>query len=688
MGRRSRGLSQRRHEVGGSGAKRVPTPKETGADQTLSAFLRPDTIAAAVVLLLVLATVWAVPRVAGDTFMGLAGGRDVFDGKLATPDDWSFTTSGRVWLNQNWGFDALAYASMHFAGELGLLLFKAALIAAIAAALVAAGRARGATWPASLLITATALAGARQFMEIRANTASYLMASLLLLIIYQSRSRPRLIWASVPLIAVWANLHGGFMLGLAVLGLWVAASGLAALLNGGVQAALRKSRAPVGALVASVALAAVANPFGIQNVVYPFTFTSDPEWRAITEWHGISFTSGPGVRSAWELVAYLVAIVLTVAWRRVSTRPPDPKQAAVVPDGPELKVMDAGLLVAMAFVGFSTLRFVPFTFVLLAPLAARQASEIFRRSGSWWPATACAALLAAAVLPFAVRVTATYSATNPRFTHETTFQRMTTVDHLPCGAADFLVDNRVGGRVFADWPWEGYLRWRRPELRFFIGGRANGVYSLDTLREYRTFGAVADPAELLDQWGIHLVVVPLEREYLRVVDRLAFGAGTHWALTFYDGRSVVLTDLNDGTTRALANDVKGGVARFRDGRVAALSRALCRVSSGRGVIDAQRLTDLVTATRNFPTAGGPWFLFFAARTSDAQPIWLVRTLENLYDSLTKGDTRSEDRLRCLQARLSAAQILGNLYGRGPQATRWIGDREELLRQLQALLESS
>jgi asparagine N-glycosylation enzyme membrane subunit Stt3 len=146
--------------------------------------------------------------------MGLAGGRDVFNGKLGKPDDWSFTTKGRVWLNQNWGCDALMYAAFKAGGEGGLLALKALMLLAIAGVAVAAARRRGAGWTPAILVVAAAMAVTRYQMELRASLATFLMARLLLLVLYQSGRRQRLIWLAVPLVAVWSALHGGYTLGL------------------------------------------------------------------------------------------------------------------------------------------------------------------------------------------------------------------------------------------------------------------------------------------------------------------------------------------------------------------------------------------------------------------------------------------------------------------------------------------
>jgi len=171
---------------------------------------------------------------------------------------------------------------------------------------------------------------------------------------------------------------------------------------------------------------------------------------------------------------------------------------------------------------------------------------------------------------------------------------------------------------------------------------------------------------------------------LQLVERLAFAEGSHWALAFYDGRSVVLADLGAESTRGLAENVVAGRARFRDARVAGLSRALCRLPFAAGVVEAQDLSDLVAANRMYPTAGGPWFLLFAAQARPSQSDWVVTTLEAEYRDFTAESGPTEDRLGRLQARLSTAQILTDLYRGGPRAAHWADTLEGLVQQLDEL----
>ena len=221
----------------------------------------------------------------------------------------------------------------------------------------------------------------------------------------------------------------------------------------------------------------------------------------------------------------------------------------------------------------------------------------------------------------------------------------------------------------------------------FIGGRATQIYDLETLDRYGHFGADPQPADKLAQWDTHLVTVPLDKQYLHIVDLLAFAEGAHWALVFYDGHTAVLADLSSPATRSLAERTAGGQARFRSAPVAALSGALCRITSG-SAVDTQTLSGLAAANRELPTAAGPWFMFFAARSHRVQPRWVVLTFESEYDALTRESRPDTPVLGTLESRLSTAQILANLYGRAPQAKRWIETREGILSDVESLLKVS
>ena len=174
------------------------------------------------------------PRPTGDLYVALAAGRDIVAGKLNALDDWSFNTEGRVWVNQNWGTHMLYYLFFKAAGgtdghltndlgsgEIGLLTLKILLLLTGSAFLAMACRKRGVDWPIAMIVAAGMVIGGKSFIDLRPNLTTLMFAPVMLFLLYRTIDRRRGIWLTMVVFGVvWANLHGGFIFGLAVMGLW------------------------------------------------------------------------------------------------------------------------------------------------------------------------------------------------------------------------------------------------------------------------------------------------------------------------------------------------------------------------------------------------------------------------------------------------------------------------------------
>lgn len=180
-------------------------------------------IVAITAVVLAVLTVWTVPRPTGDLYVGLAAGRDIVNGRLIPPpvDDWAFTTEGRVWVNQNWGTNLFYWISYKLGGENGLVTLKLLMLAGGATCLVLACRKRQASWAVSLIVTAGAIAAGRSFIDLRPNLTTLMFVPVMLFLLYRTEDKPRRIWLTMLIFGVvWANLHGGFTLGLAAMVFW------------------------------------------------------------------------------------------------------------------------------------------------------------------------------------------------------------------------------------------------------------------------------------------------------------------------------------------------------------------------------------------------------------------------------------------------------------------------------------
>jgi hypothetical protein len=625
-------------------------------------------VVAAAAALTGLLVVTAVPVPTGDLFVALAGGRDVLAGRLGEPDDWSFATAGRVWVNQNWGSGLLFYAAHAVAGEGGLVALKLVLTLAVLAAMTALARSTGAGWAAALLAAALGLWTARWFPELRPNLLTMLFAPLLVWLLRVSPRRPVALAAAVALVTVWANAHGGFMLGLLLLGLWALARAVAATRSLGAAAAARVAWPALAAAAAGTLLSAVASPFGWTNLTFSLRL-ADPAWRTVREWAPMTLARHELFGSPWEFVT--VAVVALVA---SAVRLPAGIRAGRGSDGAPTAVaaFDLVVVVTATTMAVSAWRFVGVALVVLAPLAAPVVERVLQPSRRTWPTAAAVLLLAVAATPVAGRLARHYDVDSPRFAGEGTFERLFQLDTFPTGAVRFLAANGVTGRAFNDWRWEGYLRWAVPALRVFVGGRAQQVYDWATVERYMAVPASAQPAAELAAIGADLVVVPMHLAWDPMVERLALQAGARWLIVYYDGRDAVLVDAGSPAQRALVDGVRTGRLQYPNPAVAGVSCALALACPPGGAAAAERFDALASAAREMPTIGVYWALAALERRGELCIDRLLTFLEQEQSRLAALDHRRAGGVGALKAKWAVAWQLSEHYraaGRSADAAR-------------------
>lgn len=159
------------------------------------------------------------PRADNDLWWHVRSGElIVAERGLPASDPFSFTTAqDAAWVNHEWLADVLLASVYAAGGDSGLTLLRIFLLLATIGAL---GIALWDRFPQPLLVLTALLATGpllRIFITLRPHSFTYLFTLLFVLILERSARRPRLLWSLPPLMALWANLHGGFLVGLVVL---------------------------------------------------------------------------------------------------------------------------------------------------------------------------------------------------------------------------------------------------------------------------------------------------------------------------------------------------------------------------------------------------------------------------------------------------------------------------------------
>ena len=626
----------------------------------------------------------ALPVPTGDLFVALAGGRDVLAGRLGSPDDWSFATAGRVWVNQNWGSGLLFYAVHALAGESGLVALKLALTGALLAAMTVLGRSTGVSWQAALLTATVGLWTARSFPELRPNLLTLVFAPLLVVLLRASPRRPWLLAVAVALVALWANAHGGFMLGLLFLAFWATARLLAAARYRGLRAVPRTAGPAIAAGVAAVLLSGLASPFGWTNVTFSLRL-ADPAWRTVREWAPMTLSSHELFGAPWEFMAVAVLALVAVAVRlvrgaRAATSEGEPAVAA--------GLFDAAVALAVTAMAVSAWRFVGVALVVLAPLAAPVVDRVLQPSRRTVATLVAALVFGAVAAPVAGRLVRHYRPDHPRFSDEATFGRLFQVDTFPIGAAGFLADNGVAGRAFNEWRWEGYLRWVVPRLRLFVGGRAQQAYDWPTVERFMAIPAAIQPSMELGAIGANLAVLPMHLAYDPMVERLALKTGARWMIVYYDGRDAVLVDTDSPDQRSLVEQARADSLRYPSLELAAVSRALLLASPASGATPAERFERLTTAAGAAPTIGVYWALAALERRGEVDGDRLLGFLEREQGRVETLDHRRAGGVELLKAKWAVAWQLSEHYaaaGRAGDASQAAAAATELRAELWSVL---
>jgi hypothetical protein len=227
-------------------------------------------------------------------------GKDIVQsGTLHTGDPYSFT-SDHPWINHEWLAEVAMYGSFVAGGPAGLVTLKLLVLIAVLGCILIHFRCFSWSPISHDLLMAVALVGMLpRYHPVRPQLFSLLLFAALLLTLTRTGPQTRRPLMAVPVIfALWANVHGGFLVGLGVLALWL-----------GVRLLQSPSEWATFAVTGVSALAAtLVTPYGL--VLWRFLWDTVGVGRpAIQDWQPL-WALDPLTILIWSLVAATAAIAL------------------------------------------------------------------------------------------------------------------------------------------------------------------------------------------------------------------------------------------------------------------------------------------------------------------------------------------------------------------------------------------
>jgi hypothetical protein len=355
------------------------------------------------------------------------------------------------------------------------------------------------------------------FALYRPQLITYLLLSFVLLLLARFKERIGRVAIAIPfVIMLWANLHGGFLAGLALLAGYSGAS----LLRGLWMREDRRAHWTFArrlALVLALSVAAtLLNPYGFQlwETLGHELSVNDLNRQYIAEWASFNTRSSFfGLDGQSMLFMALLAFVGFSLRRR------------------EWSMEDLGLALGTFILGLYSVRNIPF-FVLMtaAPVARSLGGYMSESQDKAWVRRLFLLALAVAITPAFLMAYLVFQDPSPAIK-----VRAENMGGNPSRAVAFIVANEAHGNFFNPLGWGGYLLWHLPpEMKISVDGRSSTVYSRDILADTYRFYANEASADVPLERGADFVLVEAKSPVVPTMN-----SDARWRLVYEDKDALV-----------------------------------------------------------------------------------------------------------------------------------------------------
>ena len=457
-------------------------------------------------------------------------GEDLWESKsFSRTDPYSFTAYGHPWINHEWLSELVFYFIYVYLGDSGLLFGKLGigLVVVLLIRKLCAYRKHDAIIYAMIMIPAIIIISPG-FM-IRPQVFSFLFFALYLYLLHlYFIQRKNLLFFLPCLMFFWVNLHGGFLMGLALLFTVVAWKSLS-------RFVFNDKDSRLGSLwfwFFMTSIATLFNPYGYQLLIFLFKTLSLP--RQIGEWNPIRlfdlsylhfkimallffviFLTQPRHREGWEVSAIGMVLIASVFHQRHS----------------------------------------PFFGIIIAPHLVHRLSILTEDIQSRYPRLVLTGI-SKNILLIVLGVLAGYQV-YCGFSKYMLANCRIIVDpnSYPIAAVEYLKKNNVTGHLLLPMEWGEYAIWKlHPDCKVSIDGRFRTVYPESVIQnhfvpEYDDVGW----KNLIEKYPADILLTRQTSFFQNLIEN-----GESWVYTYSDPTAIVF----------LRNDEKNNevLQRFKSGR--------------------------------------------------------------------------------------------------------------------------
>ena len=393
---------------------------------------------------------YAIPLWDSDFWWHIASGREIVQNGIPSVDPFGvFSATDAVRndtvLKGQWLGQVVLFKLFEMGGFNAVVAFRVLVLLACLGLVIWRMRLMGVKplvlWPVLAIV---ALA-ATNFGGERPQLLSFLFATLFFAVLdhaenFTNKTGSKRWLIALPVITVlWANSHGGVLLGVALLGLWSSFKLFDA------QCSRREKIYWCLAMLA-VVLASLATPNGIQTYLYLFNLEGSVLQSRTSEYISAFqlYTLGHVWPQFWVVVYYLLAIMASVMLAR------------------QRRWIPLVVLVFLGAISVSSFRYFIFFLLIAAPYVALGLQAFANR----WESVRSQNIFHGSLIFLLLGLLIV------GFVRGGLFRGGFLEQKYPVAMADFVVEKGLQGRSFNNLEWGGYLLWRlSPQIKMYIDGR-------------------------------------------------------------------------------------------------------------------------------------------------------------------------------------------------------------------------
>ncbi|MDP3804232.1 MAG: hypothetical protein Q8Q87_01630 [Candidatus Omnitrophota bacterium] len=393
------------------------------------------------------ATILSIYNIAdGDLWARLVQGASIWKtGRLIYKDIFAFTPVLPLYVDHEWGAGLIFFSLLKLFGPGSLLLFKIIIALGTLGFALAAARLNGIKWPAVLMLAIPcALTLFPGYVPVvRSHVLTYLLFAATLFYLEKiQKGSERSALAIIFIMLLWVNVHGGFVSGLGMIGIYVITDYF-----------FKRSSKSMLVILLGAVLATTINPYGMKFWSYLWPALTLGR-SSISEWSAMPLF-GADPYFGFRVLFAIVIFILIFGRMGFKGKNAIPRLA---------------ILAVTAYLAIRHRRHAPFFGIAALAFLGPYFEACIDRLRLRIPVAGIAALYALTALLVASYVLPAV-----------TFQVLAPVGVYPVREADILMYSKAEGNVVVPLRWGNYVMWRLyPRVKISMCGRYEAMYPKST----------------------------------------------------------------------------------------------------------------------------------------------------------------------------------------------------------------